>query len=430
MPPNQTPPPSDDKPQAGSVPPLPAVKHNPGGLRKLAAVLLSLFLWLFVIDGILSLADDSLVLGLGTHFLSVVRVILSFLVLLLSIGVYGLMGLTPLIPKRRFLPLVLFTPAAFLVMIPSAIYFYDRMQLVGWFISAGEVVLGLIILCGISGGFKFRRLPVTVEQLGDRSFSWANLGGFVAVNVFVLLPLVVICLFLSAALAVDHFSEGFMALHPGGITVQVRKYVRNDGKTIELFPMSHVADAGFYQKVSQTFPTNSVILMEGVTDEHNLLTNKISYKRMAKSLGLSEQKEEFVPSRGEMVRADVDVSEFSAETLKVLNLVMLFHANGASPEMVQQVMQYSPPPHFEDWLLEDLVTKRNQHLLEEIKTHLSKSDNIMVPWGVAHMPGIAREIQKTGFHLDGTQEYMVIRFGGDGKQPKDTEKQGPTTGGP
>src|SRR5208282_3550763 len=88
-------------------------------------------------------------------------------------------------------------------------------------------------------------------------FSWRNLSVFLLANVFVLLPAVVFYLVVCAALAVDHFSEGFVALRPGGLTVQARKYVRNDGKTIQLFPMSHIADAAFYQKVSQSFPTNS-----------------------------------------------------------------------------------------------------------------------------------------------------------------------------
>jgi hypothetical protein len=152
--------------------------------------------------------------------------------------------------------------------------------------------------------------------------------------------------------------------------------------------MSHVADAGFYQKVSQTFPTNSIILMEGVKDDENLLTNKISYKRMAKSLGLAEQHEKFVPTRGEMVMADVDVDQFSPDTIDCLNLVMLVHSRGLNPGIVLKLMQYSPSPHIEDELINDLLRKRNQHLAEEIQSHLSESDNIMVPWGVAHMPGI------------------------------------------
>ena len=77
-------------------------------------------------------------------------------------------------------------------------------------------------------------------------------------------------------------------------------------------------------------------------------------------------------------------------------------------------MQYSPPPHLEEEVINDLLRKRNQHLVEEIQSELPQTDNIMVPWGVAHMPGIAKQIQKAGFRLDQTQEYMVIQFGRSG----------------
>jgi hypothetical protein len=46
----------------------------------------------------------------------------------------------------------------------------------------------------------------------------------------------------------------------------------------------------------------------------------------------------------------------------------------------------------------------------EIQHHLQSSDNLMVPWGAAHMPGIAKGIQKAGFHLAETREYVVIPF--------------------
>src|ERR1035441_6855456 len=74
--------------------------------------------------------------------------------------------------------------------------------------------------------------------------------------------------------------------------------------------------------MSRTLPIYSIILMEGVTDEKNLLTNKISYKRMAKSLGLAEQHEKFEPTRGELVMADVDVGQFTRNTIDFLNLVI------------------------------------------------------------------------------------------------------------
>jgi hypothetical protein len=369
-------------------------------LRQFLAVLLSLCLALFLVDATISLIDDSLILIFGLHALSAMR---------------GMVGLLPMVPKRLFLPIPLYVLMTMLAVFPFAIFCYGRLQLFSWSFSICEVVLALTILWLAQGGLRLRWPLVSVDQLGPRRFGWWNLSGFVLANILGLLPAIAVYCYLCAAMAVAHFSEGFMALRPNGLSVQVRKYVRNDGKTIQLFPMAHVADAKFYQAVAQTFPTNSIILMEGVTDDQNLLTNKITYKRMAKVLGLSEQMEKFEPTRGEIVPADVDVSRFSKETIDFLNLVMLIHAQGLKVNNVLRLAQYSTPPHLEDGLLQDLLLDRNKHLLEEMQSQLSQTDNIMVPWGVAHMPGIATGIQKSGFRLDETREYMVIRFGKGGR---------------
>ena len=204
----------------------------------------------------------------------------------------------------------------------------------------------------------------------------------------------------------------------------MRRYTRNDGKTIQLFPMSHIGEPDFYRRLAQSFPSNSIILMEGVTDDRNLLTNKPTYKRMATSLGLAEQHEEFNPTQGEMVPADVDVEQFTSSTIGFLNLVMLIHAKGVNTETMLKLMRFSPPPHYEEQLLEDLLRKRNRHLLEELHARLSQTEHIIVPWGAAHMPGIAAEIQKAGFRLDETREYVAIRFRSAGKGTKRTGKAG------
>jgi hypothetical protein len=413
-------------PPAGVPPPLLAAStRRPSSGRRFLIFLLSVYLGLFLADAAFSLADDTLTAFFGLHFLSVLRLLVGVFAVLMAVLIYGLMALTPMVPKRFFLPLTLSNLAAMLVSVPLLIYFYSRIQLIGWSISLCQVILGLGILYCSQGGFKFRWPLVGMSQLNPRRFSWLNLSGFVLVNIFVLVPVVIVYLFLSIALAVDHFSEGFVALRPSGITVQVRKYVRDDGKVIELFPMAHVADADFYQKVSETFPTNSIILMEGVTDDQNLLTNKISYKRMARSLGLAEQHEQFKPGLGKIVPADVDIGIFSKETIGLLNLVMLIHANGINPEILRQLTLYTPPPNFEEQLFADLLGKRNEHLLGEIQSHLAQSDNLMIPWGAAHMPGIAHGILKSGFHLDETREYMVIRFRGFGSSGK---AAGPVSG--
>lgn len=403
-------------PIIAETPPLLPTAQKTSSRRGLR-VLLSLCLMLFLADGVISFVDDGSILFLNAHGLSLVRGLFSLATVLMAAGVYVLIGVLPAVPKRLFLPIPMFFLTGMLAMFTLAIFWYHHVEQIAFGISACELMVALCLLnatrrrdAGAPRGSPSWPL-VTTEQLGARGFSWKHLLGFVVVNVFVLLPCVAIYVFFFSARAVNRFSEGFVALHPGGFTVQVRKYVREDGKVIELFPMAHIADPSFYQQVSQSFPTNAVILMEGVSDSENLLTNKITYKRMASALGLSEQKETFAPPKNEVVRADVDVKQFSPGTLDFLNLVMLFHSKGVTSENLSRFLQYTPPPGFEEQLFDDLLTKRNEHLLGEIHSHLPTADSIMIPWGAAHMPGVARGIEKSGFHLSETRDYVVIRFG-------------------
>jgi len=334
--------------------------------------------------------------------------------------VYGLMGITPVIPKRLFLPVTLFSPLTGLMALPVLVYGYGRIQQAAWVISLCQVICGLGILYGAQGGLKLRWPLVAESQLEALRFSWRNLSVFLLLNVFVLLPAVAVYVVLCARLAVDHFSDGFVALRLAGVMVQVRTYVRHDGKTIQLVPMAHIGDPDFYRKLSQSFPTNSILLLEGVTDDRNLLTNKLSYKRAASSLGLAEQQQEFRPSRGQLVRADVDVGQFTTNTIDLLNMVTLIHARGVNAETILPLLNFSPPAHLEQQLFDDLLRKRNRHLLEEIQARLSQTEHIIVPWGAAHMPEIAQEIQRSGFRLEGTEDYVVIRFRGRGNQGQGT----------
>jgi hypothetical protein len=430
-------PPNENNPDAASTPPplqgpVPPVigvpptlesSRQPAAARNLVAQLLSLCLALFLGDAVVSLADATLTLFFNIQLLSWLRGLVFFFAMLMALVIYVLMGLTPMVPKRWFLPVTLFNPIGGLVLIPFTIYGYDWIPQVDWGMSLCQVILALGVLHWARGGMTIRWPLVEASQLGPRAFSWQNLFLFVGANVLLVPPAVAVYLGVCAAVAVNHFTEGFMALRPGGLTVQARKYVRNDGQTIELFPMSHVADAAFYQRVSASFPTNSVILMEGVTDDKNLLTNRISYKRMATSLGLAEQHEKFAPSRGRMVRADVDVDQFAPSTIGVLNLAMLVHTQGVNLKTLLALVQSPEPPDIQAQLLNDLITKRNHHLLEEIHGWLSQSANIVVPWGALHMPGIARELQKDGFHLAGTEEFVVIHFGFGGKAGTDGKAQ-------
>ena len=144
---------------------------------------------------------------------------------------------------------------------------------------------------------------------------------------------------------------------------------------------------------------------------------------MATSLGLAEQQKEFKPSRTQIVHADVDAEQFATNTIDFLNLAMLLHSNGMNAQNFAALMQYSEHPDFQEQLVDDVLRKRNRHLLKEIQAQLSESDHLIVPWGAAHMPEIAKEIQKSGFRLDQTQEYIAIRFRYGGNQKRDTVEE-------
>ena len=379
-------------------------------MKKALSILLSAALACFVLDGLVSFVDDSLILATGGSLLAVPRGLLALASLVSMLGVYALIGLTPMVPKRYFLPLALFYPAGLLLIVPLAILHFDWMPRVSWALSLFQALLGGAVLYALQRakpGWPF----VSEERLRERVFSVWNLAGFVAANVFVAAPVALAVLAVSLSLAVDHFSAGFVALRPDGLIVRARTYARDDGKTIQLIPMMHVGEARFYGAVSKSFTTNSVVMLEGVTDTNSLLKTKLTYKRMAAALGLTEQKEMLTPGQGTIRHADVDVSQFSERTIDFLNLVSRIYANGLTPETIQAFLTASQAPDLTDQFWRDILVKRNEHLLGRVQTELKTAQNIVVPWGAAHMPGLARDIQARGFKLAASREHTILDLG-------------------
>jgi hypothetical protein len=149
--------------------------------------------------------------------------------------------------------------------------------------------------------------------------------------------------------------------------------------------------------------------MEGVSDRRNIVRASSNYSKMAEAIGVAEQQQAFKP-KGKLVPADLDMSDFSPETLDMLKTAMLIHSKGVTEETMPILMKPTPPG-LEKRLMEDILTKRNRHLLKVLHEQLPESRHIIIPWGAAHMPEIAREIEKSGFRPGDTREYHAIRFG-------------------
>jgi hypothetical protein len=397
----------------GDPPPpgQPSEPAEPSSGRKLCALLMSLFLGLVLANAVFSTLDDACALLWGVHPLMIPSTIILFVSVPAVALVYVLMGLTPVIPKQIVLPVVASLGLPLLVALPAMIYYYQKLLWYDGVTSGAQVIVYVLLIRWLRGNWQFRWPLVADQHLGRRPFSWRNLLLFVGLNLLVLLPAAMLYLGWCATLAVHHFTGGFVALRPRGIVMQARKYTREDGRTVVLIPMTHIADADFYQSVARTVASNSVVLMEGVTDQHNLLTNRLSYRRAARSLHLAEQHEGLKLEQGRLIQADVDVQEFSSNTIAVLNLISLVHGEGLTSRTLGRLLQYSPSQEVEQQLFDDLLARRNRHVLSELKARLPESASFVIPWGAAHMAGLAREIEKSGFHLTDTRDYLAIGFG-------------------
>lgn len=380
----------------------------------LVSRLLSVCLLVFLVAAVVSLVDDSLaVFGRGRPLMGL-EMITSFLLTIISVVIYLLIGFVPMIRRRLFMPVTLFYPVLMMASLPLLIYHYDLLNWISWGTSALQLVVALAAIKMAKGSVNLRWPLVPEARLAARRFRWGYLIGFVLLNVLLLLPFSLVYLGVCSSVAVRHLSEGFVSLSLRGLSVQERKYVNADGKAVHLVPMIHVGDAAFYRTLTASFSTNALVLVEGVTDDHNLLTNRLTYKRMASRFGLAEQQREFKPSPMNVVDADVDISIFSTNTIQLLNLVTLFHSRGATPDTIRQMLEYKPPPGFEAELWNDLLHKRNRHLLGEIRKNLAGSATLIVPWGAAHMPEIGQELEKSGFRVAETREFTAIKFGSRG----------------
>ena len=205
-------------------------------------------------------------------------------------------------------------------MLLGLIYCYDHLEVVAFTASLSQFVFAVVMLLWTQRGASFQWPLIRAEQLGEKGFGWGNLFGFASMNLFLILPAVVFYVAFCCSLAVDHFSDGFMALHGDRVSVRAKTFSRQDGKTIELVPMAHIGDSAFYEKVSRSFPEQCVILLEGVSDKNNKMTGKLSYRQLASALGLVEQKDEFEAPKAISRNADIDISEFSKEARKSTRL--------------------------------------------------------------------------------------------------------------
>lgn len=213
----------------------------------------------------------------------------------------------------------------------------------------------------------------------------------------------------------EALTGGFVTRTPEGICAVEKRFEMAE-KELRLQGMAHIAGQDFYKKIKESLENKqAIMLMEGVTDEKDLLETPPDYEGIADNLGLASQRDHFspaeMPENVEVIRADLDTSDFKPQTIEILNFLGKVYAKDGI-NFSNLLMMYLKMSDIETAraFLGDLISRRNLCLIEHIRDSLGKTRLIVVPWGAMHLPQIEKWALKEGFALKTVKKHLVVRF--------------------
>jgi hypothetical protein len=397
--------------------------------------LANIFLVLFCADGVVSLADQLYSLGAKAPVPSEIRIILAEIVMLVGFIVYQALGIDKRLPKKLFLPLMIF-----LCLVPILPWIFPSLL----FNSAYGITASLlqILLClwpvyqlnGVLNPKAGFLLPKSMFE--GPFFSLRNTVLFTGAN-FVILPVVSAMLLLSSANAFMYKNTGgFMRLGTDGVYMAEKVY-RRDNRTVQLVGMIHMGEEHYYEELAKLAPPGrTIILAEGVTDNKNLLPNRLDYGNVADYLGLTLQQEK-MQFQGKVIdakeleqprtdatagqkgpihilRADVDVSSFRPQTISFLDDVgREMKRNSSLTQGLVSSGSWSSKyanAEVQQIIMQDILERRNEEVIRNLRKAIGRYDAIVIPWGALHMPQIEAEVVSQGYELQQVRERMSMDF--------------------
>jgi hypothetical protein len=399
-------------------------------------VFANLFLVLFLADGGVSLLDELVSLLSPVTFLSEVRSILAASVLVMAALVYLCLGIDRRLPKLVYLPLTLFV-----LLCPLSAWLFPDLagnRTYGLIASVTQVALVLFPLsCFRKNGRGSLTMPPA--KFHTSLFSLKNTLVFYSANLIVI-PVVLTMLVLHTANTyMAKYTSGFIRLAPDGLYMADRVY-RRDNRTIRLAGMIHMGEKGYYDNLAGSVARGrTIVLAEGVSDDKNLLRNKLNYGRLAGFLGLTSQDkmlfrgkliepevletpqvrsggagEKEKPGSPDILRADVDVSVFRPPTILFLNTVgkQLQESRSLAKGIlaINNWAEKNITREMNDVIMEDILYRRNREVIRHLGKALDRYDNIIIPWGAMHMKEIEEDVLKRGFKLQEQRERVSIDF--------------------
>jgi hypothetical protein len=369
----------------------------------------NLYLLVFLADGALSALDELLKLA-GVTSLSALRIPVAVSALLGSLLVYALLALGPRLPKRIFLPPVVFLVWAWLGALPLSAWV--DLEDLGLALSLCQVAVGLGSLALVrraTGGASRLLGASAVEGPG---FSPGHLLKFALASAL-LVPLVLSGLLAFwGALVLRDTTSGFLEVAFDGVYSRERTYVRDD-KTIHLIGMVHLADREFYEDVAASIPaTGTIVLAEGISDETGLVAHAPRLESLASAIGLTAQGEVSLGATRTFERADLDMADLSEEALDLFRTLGLVLGSRSYPEAMAIYARYvrSLEPDATRAVLAEIIDARNRHVLARLAPALEDHQRAILPWGAFHMPGLEAGVLAQGFEPSADRSRRAIRF--------------------
>lgn len=408
-----------------------------------AAFIANVYLFAFGLDAGLSLADEVLQTA-GSNALTMPREIVAGIVSLASFVVMPLLLLfVPHIPRRIFLPLVIFALWVGFGAPPLML------------VAHSTVILGLAVAQVALALYAFwmtsRMMDGTpwlrASLLPRKSFLVLRTIAAI-VSAFLFLAIAMPILMIGGVAGyLETQSKGYVDFTGEGVDLQ-ETVLENGTQKVRLIAMMHIGEPQFYRDLFSTFPAGSLVLSEGVSDRENRLAGNFSYQRVAETLGLSRQpqlsaagavveegsapqattpqqqadpqtaepvEQPLAPAAKttpEVVRADIDVSELSDVTVRILTKVGELYASDSLGQALTRYMEMTSTFTEEDFkvFFGDVVDKRNAHVLAEFDKRRANYDTIIIPWGGLHMPGLEQALIDRGFKIVSQEKRQIVKY--------------------
>jgi len=388
----------------------------------------NLFLMLFPAAAALAVGDEILGRFWLENPLSGLRNLCDLLSVLLAVLVYFGFAFNRHLPKLILLPLIGYLFWSLLDFWPlRELSGPDSYRLIG---AGGQLLLGILIL-RCNRRRNQRGLLLAPSQFVGPGFSGRTFFRFCLLNILVLPMALGLLGFSAAGNLLERNTAEFVQLKPNGLYMTEKIYRRQE-KTVRLVAMIHLGREDYFSDLVDSFSAGrTLILAEGVSDVAGHLKNRFSYGRLADLFGLTSQEDVHFPgrqisaedlgkpltgerSRADILRADIDLQEFDAKTIAVLDALGKYLLDSQS--LLDGYRQFDRwakeniTPGTERVIMHDLLDRRNTRVISLLDQALASYDTIVIPWGALHMPGIEQAVIEQGFSLSASRQRKSIDF--------------------